>query len=112
MWGVVMNFSKSFFLSYKKIQPTNKPLLTSTCTDITMLSIGALLYASCSFGNGLNEMCSSLFKNHIFDMKSYHKALSGGLREVFPWQVILKTKGPFDNIVLVTLCKCCGNTCG
>ena len=94
------------------MQPTNKPLLTSTCTDITMLSIGALLYASCSSGNGLNEMCSSLFKNHIFDMKSYYKALSGGLREVFPWQVIFKTKGPFGNVVLITLFKCCGNTCG
>ena len=94
MWGVVMNFSESFFLGYKKIQPANKPLLTSTCTDTTMLSIGALLYASCSSGNGLNEMCWSSFKNHIFDVKSYYKAFSGDLREVLPWQVILKTKVP------------------
>uniref|UniRef100_A0A7N2L7K3 THUMP domain-containing protein n=1 Tax=Quercus lobata TaxID=97700 RepID=A0A7N2L7K3_QUELO len=90
MWGVVMNFSESFFLSYKKMQPTNKPLLTSTCTDTTVLSISALLYASCSSGNGLNEMCWSSFKNHIFDVKSYYKAFSGGLREVLPWQVTFK----------------------
>ena len=55
------------------MQPTNKPLLTSTCIETTMLSIGALHYASCSSGNGLNEMCLSLFKNHMSDMKSYYK---------------------------------------
>lgn len=76
------------------MQPINKPLLTSTCTDTTKLSIGALLYASCSSGSGLNEMCSSLCKNHIFDVKSYYKALSGVLGRFFPWQVILKTKVP------------------
>ena len=40
-------------------------------------------------------MCWSSFKNHIFDVKSYYKAFSGGLREVLPWQVILKTKVPW-----------------
>ena len=77
------------------MQPTNKPLLTSTCTDTTVLSISALLYASCSSGNVLNEMCWSSFKNHIFDVKSSYKAFSGGLKEVLPWQVILKTKVPW-----------------